>query len=154
MSMCVCLCVLGEEGLRQSRWGYILCFMVTRGRINHCFIKRLQSQSAAPSPPFSLPPSFLTLSSIFLLHHSIYLSSVSSSHPPPNISLSFGHPPLSRSISASCHRPSNSARTLDSRDTTRSKVRATTTRETGASVKVEGERTEEKETMEEKQLFI
>lgn len=30
----------GEEGVRQSQWGYILCFMVTGGRINHCFIKR------------------------------------------------------------------------------------------------------------------
>lgn len=101
----LCVCVLGEEGLSQSRWGYILCFMVTGGRINHCFIKRPESQSTSSSSSssprcgtslFPLPPSFLTLSSIFPTSHHYVSTSP--------------HPATSPPFSTSCHRPSTQPR--------------------------------------------
>lgn len=95
-SVCFCVCVLGEEGLCQSRWGYILCFMVTRGCINHGFIKRPQSQSTAPPPPpsqrdipLSLHPSLLcppSSSALTVSHHLLKTGLPPSSITPPTVS--------------------------------------------------------------------
>lgn len=134
--VCVSVCVLGEEGLCQSRWGYILCFMVTRGRINHCFIKWLQSQSAAPlavghpsflssfssHPSLLCPPSFSPHTvSHYVLKPGLPSSSITPSTspltllflPPLSLSLSTLSPPFCLplfSICTSCHRPSTQAR--------------------------------------------
>lgn len=124
---------------------------------------------------FLLLPSFLTLSSIFLssyclplcsqtwppilLHHSIYLSS-NSPLPAPTVSLSFNpfSPFLSPSLLHLYELPSpiDSGSTLDSRDTMRSKVRATTRKLEPVSrlTRKEWRRKKKLKTVKEKQLFI
>ncbi len=117
-------CVLGEEGLCQSRWGYILCFMVARGRINHCFIKR--PPSLRPPPPHSLqrdiPLFSLSSLSIFLcpalfsvLTFPTTISNLASITPstsvlPAPLSFPFSQPfsPFSvpSAVSTTCHCPS------------------------------------------------
>lgn len=81
--MCVFLrvCALGEERLCQSRWGYILCFMATKGCINHSFIKRLWSPNANSSPN-SHPKGYPSSASI---RH----SSKAATHPPSSLHLPF-----------------------------------------------------------------
>ena len=120
---CVCLCVLGEES--QSRWGYVLCFMVTERRINHCFIQWL---SVSVNPSSSLPFfSFFSISFLYFVLHlclALTMSVVQTSLclPPPSFDLTplyrfpppftvFLHHSLAFSlVSSSCHHPSAHSR--------------------------------------------